>query len=75
MFIADGSNLLSSNSIGYFQKILEGTQFHLIHRSYLVNLNFIKKYSTDGYVLLGNKLKIPVSRNRRKEFLDKLAEL
>jgi two-component system LytT family response regulator len=75
VFIADGSNLVSSNSIGYFQKILEGTQFHLIHRSHLINLNAIKKYSTDGYVLLGNKVKIPVSRNRRKVFLDKLAEL
>mgnify|MGYP005989234057 CR=1 FL=1 len=46
--------------------------FFRIHNSYIVNLNKIKEfYKTDGYVILENDHKIPVSRQRKAAFLDK----
>ncbi|MFL0139375.1 LytTR family transcriptional regulator DNA-binding domain-containing protein, partial [Tenacibaculum maritimum] len=38
----------------------------------VINLNKIKEFlRTDGYVVLENNHKIPVSRQRKSEFLEK----
>ncbi len=47
--------------------------FFRIHNSYLINLNKVKEFhKTDEYVVLTNNIKIPVSRNKKAEFLDRL---
>ncbi len=63
--------ILSSHSIGYFNKLLENQSFYLIHKSHLINLSHIEKYLNVGYVVLTNNTKLPVSRNRRLNFLNK----
>jgi len=68
----DRKPMLSSNSIGHFNKILMAQDFYLIHKSHLINLDHIEKYLNEGYVILSRNKKIPVSRNRRSEFLAKL---
>ncbi len=67
-----GKPLLSSNSIGHFNKLLESSNFYLVHKSHLINLSYIEKYLNEGYVILTGNKKIPVSRNRRQEFLEQL---
>lgn len=64
--------ILSSNSIGHFNKLLDNQNFYLVHKSHLINLDFIDKYLNEGYVVLINNSKIPVSRNRRQDFLNSL---
>jgi len=64
-------SMLSSNSIGHFNKMLSGQDFYLVHKSHLINLNHIDKYLNEGYVIVGAH-KIPVSRNRRNDFLSLL---
>lgn len=64
--------ILSSQSIGHFNKLLENQNFYLIHKSFLINLDHIEKYLNEGYVLLTNNHKAPVSRNRRSDFLNNL---
>lgn len=68
----DKKSILSSQSIGHFNKLLENQNFYLVHKSYLVNLDHIEKYLNEGYVLLTNNHKAPVSRNRRTDFLNSL---
>jgi two-component system LytT family response regulator len=70
--LKEGKPMLSSNSIGHFNKLLENSNFYLVHKSHLINLNDIEKYLNEGYVILSGNKKIPVSRNRRQEFLEKL---
>lgn len=65
-------SILSSNSIGHFFKLLENQNFYLVHKSYLINLDYIEKYLNEGYIILTNNLKIPVSRNKRSDFLNSL---
>jgi two-component system LytT family response regulator len=67
---ANRKSILSSHSVGYFCKLLESQEFFKIHKSYLINLSHIEKYLNEGYVVLTNNLKYPVSRNRRQEFLN-----
>lgn len=61
--------ILSSHSIGYFCRLLENQDFYLIHKSYLINLSHIEKYLNEGYVILTGNHKLPISRNRRQDFL------
>ncbi len=66
----DRKPLLSSHSIGYFNKLLENQNFYLTHKSYLINVSHVDKYLNEGYVILTNRHNVPVSRNRRHDFLD-----
>jgi len=64
--------ILSSHSIGHFSKLLDNNDFYLVHKSYFVNLSYIEKYLNEGYLVLAEKHKVPVSRNRRQDFLNNL---
>ncbi|WGD35566.1 LytTR family DNA-binding domain-containing protein [Olleya sp. YS] len=70
--LKEGKPLLSSNSIGHFNRLLENNEFYLVHKSHVINLSYIEKYLNEGYVILTGNKKIPVSRNRRQDFLEKL---
>ncbi len=53
--------------------LLPEEHFFRIHNSYIINLHKIKEFlKVDGYVVLENNSKIPVSRQRKSEFLEKL---
>ncbi|WP_339755473.1 LytTR family DNA-binding domain-containing protein [uncultured Winogradskyella sp.] len=72
--IVNRKAILSSHSIGYFNKLIENQSFYQIHKSYLINLTYIEKYLNEGYVILQDNHKLPVSRNRRQDFLNCLRE-
>lgn len=61
--------LISSYNIGKIQTILEGMPFYQIHRSYIVNINYVVRYEGAGIVIMSNKKEIPVSRNSKEGFL------
>ena len=63
-------SIMSSYSIGHFFKLLKHKDFYLIHKSHLININYILKYLNEGYVVLQNNYKLPVSRTKRTEFLN-----
>jgi two-component system LytT family response regulator len=53
--------------------ILPQSSFFRTHNSYIVNLHKIKEFlKTEGYLILESNHKIPVARQRKNEFLDKL---
>ena len=53
--------------------ILPQSSFFRTHNSYIVNLHKIKEFlKTEGYLILESNHKIPVARQRKSEFLDKL---
>lgn len=62
--------IMSSYSIGHFFKLLKHQDFYLIHKSHLININYILKYLNEGYVVLQDNHKLPVSRNKRTDFLN-----
>ena len=66
--ITKTATILSSFRIGKVAAILEGMPFYQVHRSYIVNLNYIYRYDSSGFVVMINKNEIPVSRNYRDSF-------
>jgi len=53
-------------------QILDNKDFYLVHKSHLINLNYIDKYLNEGYVILNITFRVPVSRSRRQDFLELL---
>ena len=71
-------NLVNSKQMVITKKLKEvgsmlpDTHFYRIHNSYIVNLDKIKEFiKSDNYVVLDSNHKIPISRQRRSEFLER----
>ena len=50
-----------------YEEILLHHHFLRIHKSHLVNRNFIHSYLSEGAVILKDKTLLPVSRQRKQE--------
>ena len=69
----DSSKALICRNLKHYEKLFEPLGFCRIHRSTLINLDFVQKYhkGRGGQVTLTNGNTFDVSESRRKGFLDK----
>jgi len=60
---ADGTKVLVTKTLGKVEEILDYPFFFRCHKSYLVNIFYIKKFirASENYLLLKSGVKIPVS--------------
>ncbi|WP_343487062.1 LytTR family DNA-binding domain-containing protein [Allomuricauda sp. d1] len=71
--LKDGQKILLTKKLKEVNELLPSSCFFRIHNSYIVNLNKVKQFlKTDGYVILETNHKIPVSRQKKSDFLDLL---
>ena len=70
----DGRKKLIAKTLKEFDLMLSQYQFYRPHHSFLVNLKQVKEYVRidGGYLVMRNKMKIPVSKGKREEFLKML---
>ncbi|TVZ56294.1 LytTR family two component transcriptional regulator [Lutibacter sp. Hel_I_33_5] len=72
LHLQNNKKIVLTKQLKEVSKILPEKAFFRIHNSYIINLNKIKEFiKTDGYVILENNHKIPVSRQRKSELLEK----
>ena len=73
IFLTDGQKIVLTKKLKEVNELLPTDSFFRIHNSYIINLNKIKEFlKTDGYVVLKSNHKIPVSRQKKSDFLDML---
>ncbi|MEP2278897.1 LytTR family DNA-binding domain-containing protein [Maribacter sp.] len=73
IFLTDGQKIVLTKKLKEVNELLPSDSFFRIHNSYIINLNKIKEFlKTDGYVILKSNHKIPVSRQKKSDFLDML---
>jgi two-component system LytT family response regulator len=74
VWLRNGSKILVSKKIKFFEDVLDKRpNFFRSHRSYLVNINFIKKYNkSDNALTLDNGKTVVISRDRKSEFENQL---
>jgi len=73
IFLTDKTQFTASRNIGEFEELLlTNTAFFRTHRSYIINLQHIKKYLRQGgaSVIMSNDHEVGVSRERKDEFLE-----
>ncbi len=72
LFLQNNKKIVLTKKLKEVGEILPKDHFFRIHNSYIVNLDKVKEFlKTDGYVILEDNKKIPVSRQRKSDFLDK----
>ncbi|QNM85329.1 response regulator transcription factor [Polaribacter pectinis] len=73
LFLSENKKIVVTKKLKEIDELLPKDHFFRIHNSYIINLNKIKEFlKTDGYVVLENNAKIPVSRQRKSAFLKKI---
>lgn len=73
IFLNDGQKVLVTKKLKEVNALLPEGDFFRIHNSYVINLLKIKEFlKTDGYVIMESNHKIPVARQRKSDFLEKL---
>jgi len=69
-----GEKLTVSKTIKSYEDLLQAVNFYRVHKSHLVNLNFMRKFvkGDGGYLVMDDGKKIEVSRRRRPAFMERL---
>lgn len=71
--LANNQKIVVTKKLKEVNSLLPQDHFFRIHNSYIINLNHLKEFiKSDGYVVLSNSKKIPVARQRKSDFLEKL---
>jgi two-component system LytT family response regulator len=72
--LANDEKVTVSKVLKEYEELLPEQQFVRIHKSSIVNLNYVKEYNSKNglEVILNNGKKIAVSRRRASEFLEKI---
>ena len=73
IMLKDAQKIVITKKLKEVDSILPQLHFFRIHNSYIINLNKIKEFiKSEGYVVLESNHKIPVARQRKSDFLEKL---
>lgn len=69
--LENGERLLVSKTLKTVNTMINSEYFFRSHKTFSVNLNFLKKYVSGrgGYLILKNNKQIPVSRSQKSELL------
>lgn len=75
VFLIDGSHFILSKTLKIIEDLLPNSIFLRVHKSYLVNFNYVIYFSRslDAYIELSNHIKIPVSTRKKEDVIQKLA--
>ena len=74
--LTDGRKLLICKTLKYFDEMLTSYHFVRIHRSHLVNMEYVKRYhkGKGGYVTLANEVQLEVAPKKKQELLERLLD-
>lgn len=67
--LINGSHIISSYNLGKFEKLMS-IKFFKCHKSHIVNLEKVRHFENEGYLVLEDSQRIPISRANKKAFLE-----
>lgn len=72
--LTSGKKIVTSVTIKQYVDLLEKFNFLRVHRSHLINLNHVKKYSKSlgGSIIMVDDSEVEISKNSKDLFLDKI---
>jgi two-component system LytT family response regulator len=72
--LTDDRKILSTRTLGEFERILEGSEFFRIHKSTIINLSFLVGYSSfqGNFAELKDGSRLDISRRKLQEFREKV---
>jgi two-component system LytT family response regulator len=75
--LADDTRIMVSNTLGDYEDMLNSFGFVRIHKSYLLNMDYLSRYekADGGNAILKNNTSLPVSIRKRDQFIQSLSRL
>jgi len=72
--LANKKQIVATRTLGEFEKIFEGTQFYRIHKSAIINMNYLAGFSNleGSFAELKNGKRIEISRRKVLEFRERV---
>lgn len=76
-YTEDGDKILVARTLKEFGDLLPAELFYRLHQSHIVNLREVRKVLKEdgGYALMSGGVKVPVSRRRKEELLERLKRM
>lgn len=76
IFLVDGNSFILARTLKKIDEQLPSHFFLRIHKSYLVNLNYVKEYTNTGgnYLTLINNERLPIASRKKTEVLERILE-
>ena len=68
-YISGNIKTYSTHLLKYYEEVLPKTQFMRVHNSFIINLEHVNRYTTQGEIILSEELHCPLSLTRKAEFL------
>ncbi|OIN59904.1 LytR/AlgR family response regulator transcription factor [Arsenicibacter rosenii] len=75
-FLKDGTRMLVSRTLKEYETLLDGQAFVRVHKSCIVNLNFVRKFyvKKEGELELTDGQQVKISRRRAQVFVDRMRQ-
>jgi two-component system LytT family response regulator len=75
IYLVEGRKRVISKTLKEFEEMLLQFDFFRPHNSHLINLGRVKEFirGDGGYLVMENKMKIPVSKNKKEELMQLLS--
>ena len=71
----DGFSKMAAKTLKFVEEILPASSFKRIHKSYVINLNYVVRYhKTNKEVELTNGEKLPVSFRKEEDFINAILQ-
>ncbi|MDH5366148.1 MAG: response regulator [Cyclobacteriaceae bacterium] len=72
IYLQCGEKIVVTKTLKEYEELLSHMKFYRIHKSHLINMNYIDRYvqGEGGYVIMEDGSQVEVSRRRREHFLD-----
>jgi two-component system, LytTR family, response regulator len=73
-YFAGGKRMLICRTLKFYEQVLEEFGFMRVHKSHLINLQFVKKYrkGKTGQIIMSDDSELELSINKKEEFLTKM---
>ncbi len=75
-YFTGGKRMLICRTLKFYEQVLEEFGFMRVHKSHLINLQFVKKYrkGKTGQIIMADDSELELSVNKKDEFLTKMKE-
>jgi len=72
--LLNDSPVTASKGLKHFESLLPNTSFYRTHQSHLVNINHIKKISTEdeNVIIFKNQMEAPTAKSRKEGLMELL---
>jgi two-component system LytT family response regulator len=72
IYLKNGTNILSAKTLKEYHHQLDKNVFYRVHKSHIVNINYVTKFLRSGYLLLEDNSTVEIAKKAKDNFLKRI---